>query len=76
MGRLKKYSTLTKRLEALEAAEQGRRVAVVWPVEGMVTLPTGEEMPEEEFDRRCERDGVKVLKLVWTELDGVDYEGL
>ncbi len=65
MGRAKRYSTLTKRIEALESAEQGRNVVMVWLDGGVVTFPDGRRISEEEFDRRCERDGVKVIKLTW-----------
>ncbi len=74
MTKLKRYSTLTKRLEVLEDAQRGKDILVVWAAGGVVTLPGGREVPEEEFDRQSERDGVKVVKLAWGEgFDTEDY---
>ena len=77
MTKLKRYSTLTKRLEVLEDAQRNKDVLVVWSAGGVVTLPGGREVPEREFDRQSERDGVKVVKLTWTdELDQAEPTGL
>ncbi len=77
MTKLKRYSTLTKRLEVLEDAQRGKDILIVWAADGVVTLPGGREVPEADFDRQVVRDGLKVVKLTWTgELDEAEPAGL